>query len=491
MAGQDGTAKGGDEAARIRTDRGPGMIRTLAALLLLGAAPLWTSPAGAETMERSPIPPAAPGRTAAAPARPEEPARPEPLTRSASETADAPFAFAMAAAPAPPAAARPLGEAPLGEAPGADRITRSSSNIPAAREEPLDQAASGLPLADLPPRIPVEMLPASFAEAEALARATPPAPEVTLAAMPAAAPAIAPAPMPPAAEEAAKAAATAVPAEAPAPEGPEATQTAETVPTAPVLRPRLRPPEVEARARTLAAEREAAEAAAKEAQVAEAEAARAATIAASLRPRARPEKVVKAAARTATAAPAPAPKADPAPKGGKQAKAPVSAKGSVCGVAAIKGETIAPITSKVAGCGLKEGVRVTSVSGVRLSMPATIDCATAKALNTWVEGVLQPAYGGQVTELKIAGHYVCRTRNHKAGAKVSEHGRGKAIDISGITLASGKTQSVLKNYDVTMRKAHKGACGIFGTTLGPGSDGYHEDHLHFDTASHRSGSYCR
>ena len=192
------------------------------------------------------------------------------------------------------------------------------------------------------------------------------------------------------------------------------------------------------------------------------------------------------------AAPAPAASAESdAPKGKKKSKEPVSAKGSVCGVAAIKGEKIAPITSKVQGCGLEDGVRVTSVSGVRLSMAATIDCATAKALNRWVEAAAQPAYGGQIVELQLAGHYVCRPRNNKKGAKVSDHGRGKAVDISGLRLASGKVVKVLGGFDKTMRKAHKGACGIFGTTLGPGSDGYHEDHMHFDTASHRSGAYCR
>lgn len=168
-----------------------------------------------------------------------------------------------------------------------------------------------------------------------------------------------------------------------------------------------------------------------------------------------------------------------------------SKKGSVCGVAAIKGEKIAPIKAKVKGCGLKDGVRVTSVSGVRLSQAATIDCATAKALNTWVTDVLQPAYGGAVVELRVAAHYICRPRNNKKGAKVSEHRRGKAIDIGGIVLDSGKAVMVLGGYNRTLRKVHKGACGIFGTTLGPGSDGYHEDHLHLDTADYRGGPYCR
>jgi hypothetical protein len=54
---------------------------------------------------------------------------------------------------------------------------------------------------------------------------------------------------------------------------------------------------------------------------------------------------------------------------------------------------------------------------------------------------------------------------------------------------------VLEDYKSSrgkaIRKAHKGACGIFGTTLGPGSDGYHENHLHLDTAKYRGGPYCK
>lgn len=184
---------------------------------------------------------------------------------------------------------------------------------------------------------------------------------------------------------------------------------------------------------------------------------------------------------------------EPPPETGKKKKkkGKETAAGSVCGVKAIKGEPIAPIKSKVKGCGLKEGVRVTSVSGVTLSPAPTIDCATASALNTWVRDVLQPVYGGDVVELRIAAHYICRTRNNIKGAKISEHGRGKAVDIGAIVLASGKALTVAGNYNKAMRKAHKGACGIFSTTLGPGSDGYHEDHLHFDTAGYRSGPYCR
>jgi hypothetical protein len=171
-------------------------------------------------------------------------------------------------------------------------------------------------------------------------------------------------------------------------------------------------------------------------------------------------------------------------------------KGSVCGDPAIRGETIPPIPAKVKGCGIADPVRITEVDGVRLSTPATLDCDAARALKKWVERGLKPAASGaKVKGLVVAASYACRPRNNVRGAKVSEHGRGNAIDIAGIVLADGRTLDVLRDYKgrngAILRRAHKSACGIFGTTLGPGSDGYHENHLHFDVAAYRSGPYCR
>jgi hypothetical protein len=171
-------------------------------------------------------------------------------------------------------------------------------------------------------------------------------------------------------------------------------------------------------------------------------------------------------------------------------------KGSVCGVNGIKGETLAPITSRVRGCGIEDPVRVTSVDGVQLSMAATLDCPTARALHDWVRNSLQPAFGrGKVAQLQVAAHYACRPRNNVRGAPVSEHGRGKAIDISAIVLTNGTTVSVLDDWrnraGRPMVKAYRAACGTFGTTLGPDSDRFHRNHMHFDTARHRNGAYCR
>jgi len=171
-------------------------------------------------------------------------------------------------------------------------------------------------------------------------------------------------------------------------------------------------------------------------------------------------------------------------------------KGSVCGDPSIKGETLAPITSRVRGCGVKDPVRVTSVDGVALSQSAVINCDTARALKTWIRKGLKPAFGRKdVVGLRVAASYACRPRNNVKGAKISEHGRGNAIDISAIILADGKSVVVADDWRRSagkpMKKAYRAACGTFGTTLGPDADRHHRDHLHFDIANQRGGAYCR
>ena len=177
--------------------------------------------------------------------------------------------------------------------------------------------------------------------------------------------------------------------------------------------------------------------------------------------------------------------------GSRKPKKPSATDGFVCGDPDIRGDELAPIGSKVKGCGIDEPVRVTSIDGVRLRGSATIDCTTANALKRWIDEGMRPAFAKEVVELQIAGSYVCRPRNNVRGNKISEHGRGKAEDISAFVFANGSEWTVARDYNRQIRKAHKAACGIFGTTLGPGSDGYHEDHLHFDTAGYRNGPYCR
>lgn len=171
----------------------------------------------------------------------------------------------------------------------------------------------------------------------------------------------------------------------------------------------------------------------------------------------------------------------------------------LCGSTALYGEPADPIKSSTRGCGLEDGVRVQFVAGVRLSRPATLDCKTAEALETWVSDAVKPTIGrrgGGVEELTVFASYACRPRNNQRGARISEHGKGRAIDIGGFVLADGQALTVLSGWKKKadkkiLKSLHSSACGTFGTVLGPEANRYHANHFHFDTARYRSGAYCR
>lgn len=173
-------------------------------------------------------------------------------------------------------------------------------------------------------------------------------------------------------------------------------------------------------------------------------------------------------------------------------------RGAVCGDPSIQGVAIGNVPGSGA-CGIKNAVEVDAVGGVLLSQPSKMNCDTARALKGWVQDDMRPAVGdtgGGVKSLKVAAHYACRTRNSRRGARLSEHAKGNAIDISAFRLADGSEISVLKDWGGgtrgrILKKLHSSACGPFGTVLGPNSDVHHRDHFHFDIANHRGGPYCR
>ena len=108
------------------------------------------------------------------------------------------------------------------------------------------------------------------------------------------------------------------------------------------------------------------------------------------------------------------------------------------------------------------------------------------------------AFGEPVASVDVAASYDCRPRNGSRGAKLSEHGHGNAIDISGFTLTSGRKVTVARgwyggaNERAFLREVHDKACGRFSTVLGPASDAYHRDHIHLDIEARRSGKpFCQ
>tara|TARA_R110000868_G_scaffold265011_4_gene523768 strand:- start:6939 stop:7862 length:924 start_codon:yes stop_codon:yes gene_type:complete len=205
----------------------------------------------------------------------------------------------------------------------------------------------------------------------------------------------------------------------------------------------------------------------------------------SRRPKARPGDI-RTLARVQQSAP-------PSPK-------VAQVKGQICGDPALQGIVVGRVTAGLSACGIDNAVRVQSVRGVKLSTSALMDCNTATAVRTWVDKGLLPVvgnYGGGVSGLQIAGSYACRTRNHVKGARISEHGKGHAIDIAAIRLRDGSTLSVLNDWGKgkkgrILKASHAAGCQIFGTTLGPESDAQHRNHFHFDTAPRSRGvGYCR
>lgn len=137
---------------------------------------------------------------------------------------------------------------------------------------------------------------------------------------------------------------------------------------------------------------------------------------------------------------------------------------------------------------------------IRFEPAATLRCQMVPSVETWVREILRPAarrfLGSDVVQLRIAASYACRSRNSKAGAKLSEHGKANAIDISNFKLANGKVITVKHGWRGAererrfLRYVHRGACEHFSTVLGPNADRHHRDHFHFDLARHgRRGTF--
>jgi len=139
-----------------------------------------------------------------------------------------------------------------------------------------------------------------------------------------------------------------------------------------------------------------------------------------------------------------------------------------------------------------EAVVMPDQSRVSVNPPATLRCDMAESVAEWVRRDVGPAaatLGASITAIANYDSYGCRGRNRVAGAKISEHGRGNALDIRSITLTNGAvieltSPIVSKEFREWTRLA---ACGRFSTVLGPGSDGYHESHIHLDLAQRTSG----
>jgi len=180
--------------------------------------------------------------------------------------------------------------------------------------------------------------------------------------------------------------------------------------------------------------------------------------------------------------------------------APAVPQPSACRLALTEAIAIAPSIPAITGpggCGGDDLVRLEAVvlpdnKHVAVKPAAILRCAMAAALADWVRSDMAPLaqrLGTSLSDLDNFDSFECRGRNRVAGAKLSEHGRANALDVRALKFANGQSLSLT---DRTVAREQREAvlhsvCARFTTVLGPGSDWYHEDHIHLDLAERRGG----
>jgi len=178
----------------------------------------------------------------------------------------------------------------------------------------------------------------------------------------------------------------------------------------------------------------------------------------------------------------------------KPAEAAVSApQPSACRLALTEAIAVAPSIPDIhgaGGCGGEDLVRLEAVvlpdkRMVSVKPAAILRCKMASAIADWVRTDVAPmasSLGSVISGLDNFDSFECRGRNRVVGAPLSEHGRANALDVRALKLANGQSISLTDRTvprELRENVLHS-VCTRFTTVLGPGSDGYHEDHIHLD-----------
>jgi hypothetical protein len=148
-------------------------------------------------------------------------------------------------------------------------------------------------------------------------------------------------------------------------------------------------------------------------------------------------------------------------------------------------------------CGGRDMVRLDAVvlpdhRRVEVKPTAVLRCAMAESFAAWVrdEAAADIApLGAALRGIETYGSYECRGRNSVIDAKLSEHGKGNAIDVRALILAGDRrTELTDENVAKPLREALRdSACHRFTTVLGPGADSYHNNHVHLDILERTHG----
>jgi hypothetical protein len=203
------------------------------------------------------------------------------------------------------------------------------------------------------------------------------------------------------------------------------------------------------------------------------------------------------------------PTAAPDDKPAEQAAAPAAASApvppSACRQALTEAIAIAPSIPDIhgpGGCGGEDLVRLEAVvlpdqRQVAVKPAAILRCAMASEIADWIRTDIAPlavGAGSVISGLDNFDSFECRGRNRIVGAQLSEHGRANALDVRALKLANGQSISLTDRTvprELRENVLHS-VCARFTTVLGPGSDGYHEDHIHLDLMQrHNNYKICQ
>jgi hypothetical protein len=186
------------------------------------------------------------------------------------------------------------------------------------------------------------------------------------------------------------------------------------------------------------------------------------------------------------------------PKPAEQA-APAAPTPSACRLALTDAIAIAPSIPDVhgaGGCGGEDLVRLEAIvlpdrRQVAVKPAAILRCKMASEIADWIRTDIAPlaqGLGSPISVLDNFDSFECRGRNRVVGAQLSEHGRANALDVRAFQLANGHSISLTDRTvprDLRETVLHS-VCARFTTVLGPGSDWYHEDHIHLDLMERRN-----
>lgn len=168
------------------------------------------------------------------------------------------------------------------------------------------------------------------------------------------------------------------------------------------------------------------------------------------------------------------------------------------------GTTFAPVGQQGGNpaCAIQSPVQVSAIAergtpGGSISLPdkPVISCRMALRFGEWLRSVtpsLAASRNAALVSITTGPGWECRTRNRQAGAKLSAHGNGEALDINTFYFANrGRLPVQGHGRDPAFQTIRLAACNYFTTVLGPGS-AFHDSHLHLDIMRHAS-SYrlCR